>query len=136
MMPGYNLPLQSLTADAERLNGTSLGLDICHKCIEYEAQTKNQKDIIKKLVQGCLLQARKLANLCMEGSVILRLTGKPGTPGDQLQVGEVEVGRNDKIKSGRRRTSWGRRASGATNAKSSITSQLTSQVTSQGQMTS
>ena len=50
MMPGYNLPLQTLNADVERANNTTLGLDVCQKCIEHEAQAKNQKDIIKKLV--------------------------------------------------------------------------------------
>ena len=67
-----NHHLMQLGGHAELAN-TSLGLDMCQQCIQYESLLQPQQDLISKVITCYLNQARKLTSICMEGSMLLRL---------------------------------------------------------------
>ena len=74
---------------------TSLGLNMCQKCIDYQAALEEHERQVRKLVQNHLSHARRLANLCMEGFLLLGLSSRKGEKKAQpVSAKEVEISKS------------------------------------------
>ena len=72
----------------DRVNNTSLGLDMCQSCINHEVTVATQRDLLRRIVQSYVQQARKLTSMCMEGATLLRMN-KPA--GEAIKVEEHSI---------------------------------------------
>lgn len=72
----------------DRVNNTSLGLDMCQSCIDHEVTVATQRDLLRRIVQSYVQQARKLTSMCMEGATLLRMN-KPAA--ETIKVEEHSI---------------------------------------------
>ena len=95
-----------MATQVDNAMNTSLGLDMCQSCIEYQAKVQDSDNLIRKLVQNHLSHARRLANMCMEGSLLLRLSSKKADKKQQhVSAKEVEVSKSRSSVQSRRQKS-------------------------------
>ena len=57
----------------ETAGQSSLGLDACHQCLDFESQLHQQLEFNSKIVTNYILNMKKITSMCMEGAALLKL---------------------------------------------------------------